>query len=105
MPILLFFYSKQKKKFYFRWHQIVLLFGFESVTLQFDDQLDDEIKLPLNTIQTSEIFAITNVALLGSNNHQEYLNDTFFKVKLRNDITNCKINLVNFSYQISNFEM
>ncbi|CAF0883141.1 unnamed protein product [Rotaria sordida] len=61
------------------WHQIVLLFGFESVTLQFDDQLDDEIKLPLNTIQTSEIFAIPNVALLGSNNYQEYLNDSFFK--------------------------
>ncbi|CAF5123291.1 unnamed protein product, partial [Rotaria sp. Silwood1] len=62
------------------WHQIALLFGFESVTLQFDDRLDDEIKLMLSALQTSEIFTRTNVALLGTNDYEEYINGSYFKI-------------------------
>ncbi len=69
---------------YFRWHQIILRFGYQSVRLQFDNQLDNEIELPLSLIRTSGKFNITKVAFLGGCDHRENQTDSFFKVKLRN---------------------
>jgi hypothetical protein len=70
------------EKVYFRWHQIILQFGFQSVRFRFDNQLDNEIELPSSLIQKSGKFNITSVDFLGTNNHQENRTDSFFKVKL-----------------------
>jgi hypothetical protein len=68
----------------FRWHQIILWFGFDSVIFRFDNQLNDEIELPLNLIRTSGKFNIPKTVFLGAN--QEKRNDTFFKVKSGNSV-------------------
>ena len=68
----------------FRWHQIILLFGYQSVILQFDNQLNDEIELPLKLIRTSRKFYITNVAFLNASGHQE---SSFFKVNQKTGVS------------------
>jgi hypothetical protein len=79
----LVFFVFIEKKLFFRWHRILLLFGFQSVRFQFDNQLDDEIKLPWSLIQTLGKFNITNIAFLGTNDHQENQTDSFFQVKIK----------------------
>lgn len=71
------------ENFYFRWHQIMLRFGFESVVFRFDNQFNDEIELPLNLIRTSGKFYIANTVILGASNRPENRNDRFFKVKIK----------------------
>jgi len=43
--------------------------------------LDDEIELPWSLIQTLGKFNITNIAFLGTNDHQENQTDSFFQVR------------------------
>ncbi|CAF3475990.1 unnamed protein product [Rotaria socialis] len=61
------------------WHQIILIFRLDSVTFQFDNKLDDEIRLPFNFMQISETFTLAKVAFLGANNRHKYSTDSFFK--------------------------
>ena len=63
-------------------HQVVLPFDYESVTFQFDNWLNDEIKLPLNSTRIVENLYIVSTVLSIAHNHQECLKDLFFKVKL-----------------------
>jgi hypothetical protein len=68
MLISLFVYFR---KFYFRWHQIILFFGSESAILRFDNQSNDEIEVSLNLSRSSGKFNMTNVAFVGASKSQK----------------------------------
>jgi hypothetical protein len=70
-----------KKVFFSRWHQLIFLFGIQSVIFRFDNQLDNEVELPWSFIQRSRISNLTKVAFLDVNIHQENQTDLLFKVK------------------------
>lgn len=54
----------------------MLVFGFTSVVLRYDN----EIELPLNLSRISREFNITNIVFLSTNDRQEKTKDLFFKV-------------------------
>jgi hypothetical protein len=72
------------EKIYFRWHQVIFLFGLKSVILRFDNQLDNIVELSSSLFRKSGKFSITGIAFLGANGHQENQINSVFKVKSSN---------------------
>ena len=73
---------------YFRWHQIILRFGLQSIVLTFDNQLDRQIELPSSFIRKTNI---THAAFLRMGDDQASQTKSFFQVKSYGDSFRCNI--------------